>query len=64
MNKLKVFFVLLFLVVSKFVYCQDVLSIMQWNVGHFSGGRFPYTTVNDDNYDEKLLKFIETIDDA
>lgn len=45
-------------------FAKDKITVMQWNVGHFSGGGRPYTTVTDDNYEKKLADFVSLANDA
>ncbi len=37
------------------------LTVMQWNVGHFSGGKTPESAITDNNYQSKLDEFINIV---
>ena len=37
------------------------VSIMQWNIGHFSNGEKPYSTISDDSYYNKANSYKELI---
>lgn len=41
---------------------KDTLYLAHWNIGHFSLGKYFDTSINDDNFDEKLTLYKELLD--
>ena len=55
----KISFVIVYLLlVDGILSAKEIHTIMQWNIGHFSGEKYLYSTIDDNNYNQRLTDFL------